>query len=120
MSLARDTLIRILCDYAAFRKCRIVAVFDAYSRKGDGSVEECGGVTVVYTKEAQTADSFIEKATKSYSLNDAATVRVVTSDMQEQYIILGHGGLRVSAAEFKREVEQNAREIKEAIESYAR
>jgi predicted RNA-binding protein with PIN domain len=120
MSLARDTLVRILCDYAAFRKCKIIAVFDAYARKGDGSVEECGGVTVVYTKEAQTADSYIEKTTKSFSQDSSATVRVVTSDMQEQFIILGHGGLRVSAVEFKREVEQNAREIKEAIESYAR
>ena len=120
MSLARDTLVRILCDYAAFRKCRIIAVFDAYARKGDGSVEECGGVTVVYTKEAQTADSYIEKATKSFSQSANNTVRVVTSDMQEQFIILGNGGLRVSAIEFKREVEQNAREIKEAIDSYSR
>ena len=92
ISLARETVIRLMCNYTAFRKSKAIVVFDGYKRKGnEGSVEEMGSVTVIYTKEKQTADSYIEKTT--YEISDKHTVRVVTSDMQEQYIILGAGGL---------------------------
>lgn len=116
ISLARDTLTRLMCDYSAFKKCKIIIVFDAYKRKGgEGSIERCGEVSVVYTKEAQTADAYIEKAT--HDIAGEHRVRVVTSDMQEQLVVLGSGGLRVSAKEFMKEMELNAKEIKEAIES---
>ena len=92
------------------------AGFDAYKRKGgEGSIEHCGDVSVVYTKEAETADSYIEKTT--HDIAGEHNVRVVTSDMQEQLIVLGSGGLRVSASEFSKERNLTDKEIKEAIEN---
>ena len=118
ISAARDALIRLMCDYTAFTKTRAVVVYDAYKRTGgEGSVEEMGGVTVVYTREAQTADSYIEKTT--YDMSGEHTVRVVTSDMQEQLVILGAGGLRVAASEFMRELSDTAFRIRETIESFS-
>ncbi len=118
-SLARDILIRLMCNYSSFKKCKIIIVFDAYKRKGgEGSREDIGNVSVVYTKESETADSYIEKT--AHEMADDHFLRVVTSDMQEQYIILGVGGFRVSTAEFKKEVETVSLEIKEAIELYSK
>ena len=114
LSHARDTLISIVCNYQGFRKCNTIIVFDAYRRSGGrGSVEKCGAVTVVYTKEAQTADAYIEQAT--YRLAKENRVRVVTSDYVEQLIILGNGALRVPAAEFITEVEKTTAEINDFI-----
>ena len=116
ISLARDTVIRLMCDYTAFRKIKGVIVFDGYKRSGsEGSVEEIGNVTVIYTKERQTADAYIEKTT--YEISDTHTVRVVTSDLQEQYIILGAGGLRVSSKEFWQELQNTSLMIREMIDS---
>ena len=99
----RDALIRMVCNLAAIKKCRALIVFDAYRRKeGLGSQEEIGPVTVVYTKEKQTADAFIEKTT--YHMADKYRVRVVSSDKDEQFVILGHGALRVSVREFEQEL----------------
>lgn len=117
-SLARDTLVRIMCNYTAFRRIRGIVVFDAYRRRGDETVEVAGNVTVVYTKEAETADTYIERAT--YRIAPTNYVRVVTSDLDEQYIILGNGALRVSANEFKLECESVTEEISEVIERYTR
>ena len=115
ISLARDTLTRIMCDYSAFRRCKVIIVFDAYKRKGgEGCVEKCGEVRVVYTKEAEAADSYIEKTT--HSMAKEHNVRVVTSDMQEQLIVLGSGGLRVSALEFMKEINMTEKEIRDTIE----
>ena len=117
LARARDVLTRMMCDYAAFRKCRVIIAFDAYKRRGgEGSVEEIGGVSVVYTRESQTADAFIERTT--YEIAEEHTVRVVTSDYQEQLIILGSGGLRASAREFYSELTDTLRLIRETIESY--
>ena len=114
---ARDVLTRLMCDYAAFRKCKVIIAFDAYKRQnGEGSVEEIGPVTVVYTKEKQTADAYIERVT--YEIASEHTVRVVTSDYQEQLVILGSGGLRVSAREFYAEILNTLMLIREKIESY--
>lgn len=116
ISLARDTLTRIMCDYSAFRRCKVIIVFDAYKRQGgEGSLEKYGDVSVVYTKEAETADRYIEKTT--HDIAEEHNVRVVTSDYQEQLVVLGSGGLRVSATEFMKELDLNGKEIKEAIES---
>ncbi len=114
---ARDVLIRMMCDYSAFHKTKTVIVFDAYKRHGgEGSVETVGNVTVVYTKESQTADAFIEKTT--YEIAEEHTVRVVTGDMQEQLVILGAGGLRAAPSEFWAELSETALLIKEKIEEY--
>ena len=116
-SLARDMLTRIMCDYTAFRKCHATVVFDAYKRRGgEGSEELCGNVKIVYTKESQTADSYIEKLSKELVAD--YTVRVVTSDLEEQNVILGNGALRVSPKEFRLEIENTASEINEVIEKF--
>ena len=115
LALARDVLARTMCDYSSFRKCKVIIVFDAYKRKGgEGSIETLGNVSVVYTKEAETADAYIEKTT--HAIANENRVRVVSSDMQEQLIILGSGGLRVSAKEFSLELKANAKDIKELLE----
>ena len=112
VSLARDALIRLSCNYSAMKKCRVIVVFDAYRRKGqDRELLELGGVTVIYTKEAQTADAYIEKTT--YEIAGEHFVRVVTSDMQEQYVILGNGAYRVSPKEFRAELDVVLADISE-------
>ena len=117
ISLARDAVTRLMCDYTSFHRCRAMIVFDAYKRRGgEGSVEECGNVRIVYTKETETADAFIEKAT--HDMASEYTVRVVTSDLEEQMMVLGSGGLRASAVEFYRELTDTARLIKETVDSY--
>ena len=78
-------------------------MFDAYKVKGNpGNVQTVHGVKVVYTKEAETADTYIERAT--YELRRERRVRVATSDGPEQVIILGHGAERISAQHFHDEV----------------
>ena len=114
VSAARGVLEDILANYQGFRKCVVILVFDAYKVKGNpGSVEKRNGIYVVYTKEAETADAYIEKAT--YDLSRNHRVRVATSDGLEQMIILGHGALRLSARSFKAEVEQAQGEIARLI-----
>ncbi len=115
ISRARDLLARMMCDYAAFKRCKVIIVFDAYKRNGgEGSVEEIGPVTVVYTRHSQTADSYIERTT--YEIAPDHSVRVVTSDYQEQLVILGSGGLRVSAKEFYDEMLDTVKLIREKID----
>ena len=116
IAAARGALIDILANYQGFRKCRVIAVFDAYKVKGNpGSVQTVHGVKVVYTKEAETADAYIERAT--YELRRERRVRVATSDRPEQVIILGHGALRVSAQAFHAEVEAARGEIRALLAS---
>lgn len=110
VAAARAMLVDILANYQGYRKCVVILVFDAYKVKGNpGSVEKVNNIYVVYTKEAETADAYIEKAT--YDLQKEHRVRVATSDGLEQLIILGHGALRLSARAFKAEVEQARGEI---------
>ena len=105
LDAARAALCDLLCNYQGCRGCQVIAVFDAYKvRGGQGSVEKYHSIHVVYTKEAETADAYIERAT--YELGKRYRVRVATSDGPEQLIILGHGALRVSASAFREEVEQ--------------
>lgn len=112
---ARDELIQILCNYRGYRRCELILVFDAYKVKGNkGEVEEVGGISIVYTKEAETADMYIEKTTRV--LGKRHRVRVATSDGLEQLIILGSNGMRVSANEFYAEVKETEREIRKLIE----
>ena len=100
----------ILCNYQGYRKCTLILVFDAYKVEGNpGEVLKYHNIYVVYTKEAETADTYIERAT--YEIGRHHRVRVATSDGAEQLIILGHGALRLSASAFKAEVEQAAGQI---------
>ena len=115
---ARNLLTDLLCNYQGYQKCVVILVFDAYKVKGNpGSVEHCRNIHVVYTKEAETADAYIERATYEIArANPDRRVRVVTSDSLEQLIILGHGAIRVSAREFQEEVEAAEGHIAEIIE----
>ena len=116
ISLARDILTRLMCSYSAYKKCKVIIAFDAYKRKGgEGSSEEYGEVSIVYTRESETADSYIEKTV--HKLAEKNTVRVVTNDHNEQLMILGSGALRVSAREFALEMNSFSTEIKEITES---
>lgn len=111
LDAARDALIELMRNYQSYRQCPVILVFDAYKVKGNpGSVEHYGGLSVVYTKEAQTADSYIERL--SYDLGKKHRVRVATSDGMEQMIILGHGALRTSASAFELEVQGVMKEIR--------
>ena len=115
LDAARGRLMDILCDYQGFTKCHLILVFDAYKVKGNpGEVGKYHNIHVVYTKEAETADMYIEKATKEIAPNHR--VRVATSDGLEQLIIMGHGAMRVSAAEFYREVMDVKEKVREIIE----
>ena len=114
---ARMMLADLLADYRGVRKCEVILVFDAYKVKGNsGSLEKYSGIYIVYTKEAETADAYIEKAT--YDLSREHRVRVATSDGLEQMIILGHGALRVSARIFKMEMEQARGQISSLISQH--
>ncbi len=110
LELARSRLINILCNYQGFRRCELILVFDAYRVKGNHrEIEKEHGITVVYTKEAETADMYIEKT--AHELGKNHRVRVATSDNVEQIIIMGSGAIRVSASEFLAEVN----EVEDAI-----
>ena len=111
---ARNSLINILCNYQGYKKCELILVFDAYKVKGNGrEVETVNNISVVYTKEAETADMYIEKVTHKLAKNHR--VRVVTSDGLEQMIILGSGALRVSSRAFREEVKKAEEEIRGII-----
>ena len=114
LELARNTLINAMCNYRGFTPCKLILVFDAYKVKGNvREVEEVNGITVIYTKEAETADMYIEKAT--HELGKKHRVRVATSDRLEQIIIMGSGAYRMSASEFHDEVMKTEQEIRRII-----
>lgn len=124
---AREALIEILSNYQGFKKCETMVVFDAYKvRGGQRRSEKHGGVTVVYTKEAETADTYIERSTFELSAKGSGTgrkryrVRVATSDRLEQMIITGNDAVKISAGDFKKEIEQANAEISEYIKKLTR
>ncbi len=113
LNAARSRLMDILCNFQAFRKMHLILVFDAYRVKGNpGSVEHYHNIDVVYTKEAETADHYIEKVTHELSRKNYR-VRVATSDGLEQIIIMGAGAIRVSARELYEEVTAAEEEMRE-------
>ena len=115
LDAARHKLMDILCNYQGFQKCVLILVFDAYRVPGSpGSIEQYHNIHIVYTKEAETADMFIEHVT--HEIGKDRRVRVATSDGMEQIIILGHGALRVSARMFHEEVKEVEKEIKRYLQ----
>ena len=117
LEAARQSLADLLSNYQGYRKCGVILVFDAYKVKGNpGSVETYKNIHIVYTKEAETADAFIEKAT--YDMRKQYRVRVATSDGMEQLIILGHGATRVPANIFLSEIRNTHLEIDEIVQKY--
>ncbi len=109
---ARDKLMDILCNYQGYRKNTVILVFDAYKVKGNpGSVSKYHNIYVVYTKEAETADQYIEKTV--HNIAGKYQVTVATSDALEQMIIWGKGAIRLSALGLKEEVENASKEMQE-------
>ncbi|MBE7031267.1 MAG: GTP-binding protein [Ruminococcaceae bacterium] len=117
LEAARNKLMERLSTYRVFKKCEIILVFDAYKVKGNrGEVQEIDGITVVYTKEAQTADTYIERTAKELSRN--YKVIVATSDGPEQMIIFGSGAYRLPARGLEEELERVEKEIRDMLAQY--
>ena len=115
LDAARRRLMDVLCNYAGYKRCVPILVFDAYKvRGGAREVEKYHNLYVVYTREAETADMYIERAT--HELAREHRTRVVSSDGAEQIIVMGHGALRVSARAFEEEVNAVEKEIREFLE----
>ena len=101
----------ILCNYQGFTGYTLIVVFDAYKVKGNpGEIFKYHNIHVVYTKEAETADQYIEKTT--HELGHRHRVLVATSDHLEQVIVMGQGARRITAADFLEEVERSEKEIR--------
>ena len=117
LEAARNKLIEKISTYKLFKKYEIILVFDAYKVRGNrGETEKIDGITIVYTKEAQTADSYIEMATKDLIKNYKVTV--ATSDGLEQLIIFGTGALRMPVRILQKECEDIEYNIRQMLESY--
>lgn len=108
---ARDALLDILSDYQHYSGIEIIVVFDAHLVKGNGGNEfNYKGVEVVFTKENETADHYIERTLDS--LGRIKRIRVATSDWLEQQMVLSRGGIRISARELEAEIYNERRMIK--------
>lgn len=111
---ARGRLMDIMCNYQGYKKCTLILVFDAYRVKGNvGQMIPYHNIHVVYTKEAETADQYIEKL--AHKMGRDYHVTVATSDGLEQLIIRGQGCRLISAREFYEEVKQVEEEIRKLI-----
>lgn len=111
LDAARTSLQDILCNYQGYKKCNVIVVFDGYKVKNNpGTVIQYHNIHVVFTKEAETADQYIEKVTQQ--MNRQYSVAVATSDKLEQVIILGKGAMRLSARDLKKEIKETSVEIK--------
>lgn len=114
---AKSSLINQLCNYQGTRKMNLILVFDAYRVEGGrGSIIKEGGIYIVHTKEAETADQYIEKTT--HELRKNYNVTVATSDGLEQVIIMSQGALRMSAKDLYIEVNANNKAISEKIHEF--
>ena len=110
LDAARMALLDCLCNYQGYHKKEVIVVFDAYKVKGNpGSVEAYHNIHVVFTKEAETADMYIEKVT--HEIGKQHKVTVATSDGLEQVIIMQQGALRMSATDLKKHIEWTEEQI---------
>jgi len=117
LEAAREKLIDKMITYKLFKKYEIILVFDAYKVKGNiGEVETRDGITIVYTKEAQTADAYIEKTAKELSRDYKVTV--ATSDGLEQLIIFGNGAYRMPSGILQKDVQAVEDSIQEILKSF--
>jgi predicted RNA-binding protein with PIN domain len=114
---ARDQLIHMLADYQAFTGIHVCVVFDAYHIPGLGGKYEQSKLTIVYTKERETADELIESLV-SEMIGRRKRVYVATSDMTEQNVIFGKGALRISARELLEKIKENDKELHRKISEH--
>lgn len=109
---ARTKLMDLLCNYQGYKKMKLILVFDAYKVSGGkGSVNQYHNIHVIYTKEAETADQYIEKTV--HEIGQKYDVTVATSDNLEQMIIYGSGARRLSADGLWQEMQMVQAEIRE-------
>ena len=114
---ARQILMDRLCNYQSVSRSICILVFDAYRVPRDtADVFRYHNITVVFTKQAETADTYIERAT--YEIGRKHRVRVATSDMAEQMIVLGHGARRMTAAELRIEVDEAEKRLRGTLEAW--
>ena len=112
LSGARNRLMDMLCNYQAYKRIHLILVFDAYKVSGNpGEAFDYHNIHVVYTKEAQTADAYIEKFT--HEMGQKYDITVATSDALEQMIVLGQGAKRISAREFQEDMLRMEQELRE-------
>lgn len=112
LGAARDKLMDMLCDYQGYKNMKLLLVFDAYKVPGNTEkVMDYHNIQVVYTKEAQTADQYIEKLV--HEKGKQYEITVATSDRAEQMIIWGEGARRLSARDLKEEMERAHSEMSE-------
>lgn len=110
LETARNKLIQMMSEYQAYTGIKVIVVFDAHLVKGSNEKKEMiSGIEVVYTKERETADHYIERML--HSIGRIKKVRVATSDWVEQQIVLGRGGTRISARELREELNTMKRSI---------
>ena len=108
---ARNKLMDVLCDYQGYRRMTVILVFDAYKVPGNpGEVQKYHNIHVVYTREAETADQYIEKTVHDMAREHQVTV--ATSDGMEQIIIMGQGARRISARDLLAEIRESRRELR--------
>lgn len=118
LEAARNVLMDVLCNYQGFKKYEVILVFDAYKVKGNqGEVVKYHNINVVYTKEAETADHYIERT--AHEIGRQYNVTVVTSDGVEQVIIRGAGCMLMSSREFWEDVATTEAQISEQIEEHS-
>ncbi len=116
LDAARGELINMMCNYQGYSGYELILVFDAYKVKGrHRDVEKYLNINIVYTKESETADTYIERVT--HELSKKHRVRVATSDGLEQIIILGNGAMRISADEFHERYNSAQKAIREFMDS---
>lgn len=112
IAAARDQLCEILCNYQGYKKNTVIVVFDAYKVDGGNrDIQTYKNIYLVYTEKAETADQYIERTVKE--IGRKYQVTVATSDAMEQMIIWGLGAMRMSAREFKEEIEATNHEIRQ-------
>ena len=110
---ARDALIDICCDYQGSKGISLILVFDAYKVKGNpGTVLKVNNIHIVYTKEAETADQYIEKTVHEMAHKKNYDIMVATSDRLEQVIIYGEGAVRISSREFMEDVRRERERLR--------
>ena len=114
LDMARRKLCDALCEFRALSRYRIIVVFDAHMVVGgEGSVEDYRNIKIVFTKEAETADRYIERAAYKFTRNRGGDkITVATSDVLEQLIIIAHGAARISATDLWMEMEKAKEEMR--------
>lgn len=132
IALAREELVQILSEFGKMRDLQIVVVFDAGGAPGGEHRERLNGVTIIYTAQGETADTWIERAVsahleaktvgKARAIQDPRDrhhkVYVATSDREEQTFVLGRGALRMSARELWEEISEMRKEARRALDRF--